>query len=434
MHILITLLSVLSTSADTVTIVDVIRSVPTDNNSTWIVGDHEIKQDSSTKFGSELAVKGNLAKVNFVDEDGVKVASEIRALPLKVANLHDGPYIIRKGVGDYIAISYANGEMLREPLSYSDGIYEFPTRFPEVRKIQIKPNPPSIPSSTFELPEKLLAVSDLEGNLTHLTVFLQKHGVINKHFDWIWGANHLLFNGDSVDRGMRVTELLWFIRKLQKQARDDGGEVHFVIGNHEAMILCDDLRYIHPKYEFIVKEFNIPYHVLFNMKSVLGHWMRAQNSIVQIGDHIFIHAGYSPSLLALNKSHQEINSTIRKSLRPPAWGDRTDIKTSLAWHRQGPLWFRGYFTKHLDTYGPKPTTEEIDAILSAHEASSIIVGHTVVNHIGYLDGDKRLICIDVKWSESGKGEGLLIQGNQLLRLTMDSDTPLELTLNNTSEE
>jgi len=75
MYILITLLSVLSTSADTVTIVDVIRSVPTDNNSTWIVGDHEIKQDSSTKFGSELAVKGNLAKVNFVDEDGVKVAS-----------------------------------------------------------------------------------------------------------------------------------------------------------------------------------------------------------------------------------------------------------------------------------------------------------------------------------------------------------------------
>ena len=435
MHLFIALLfSILSFASEPVTCVDVINSFPTDDKNLWIIGVHEIAQNKNTVFGDGIAVEGNLAKVTYVEEDGVKVAKEIRALPIQAATLSDGPYIIRKSEGNYVAISYVDGKVLREPLTLHEGLYEFITRFPEVKKILVNPNPPSIPSSMVELPKKLLAISDLEGHLDHLTAFLQKHGVIDEHYDWTWGTNHLLFNGDSVDRGSRVTELLWFIRKLQQQARKNGGDVHFIIGNHEAMILCDDLRYLHPKYEFIVNELNIPYPTLFNMTSVLGHWMRAQNAIVQVGPYLFVHAGYSPRLLELNMSHSELNSAIRKTLRPPAWGDRENLKTSLAWHRQGPLWFRGYFNKHLETYGPKPTSEEIDAILETHNATAIFVGHTVVDHIGYLDGDKRLVCIDVKWSKDGKGEGLLIEGDSMLRLTMHSDTPLELTSNDTSAE
>ncbi|MCH2147448.1 MAG: metallophosphoesterase [Phycisphaerales bacterium] len=434
MQILITLFFViLSTTADPVTIVDVIKAFPTDDQNTWVIGEHEIKQNASTTFGSELPVQGNLAKVTFNEEDGIKRATEIKCLPLTASSISDGPYIIKQDEGNYTAISYQHGDVVRKPISLINGRYEISPNFPEVKTIKISPNPPSIPPSTFKQPEQLLAVSDLEGNLDQLTAFLKKHGIINDDYDWDWGSNHLLFNGDSVDRGDRVTELLWFIRKLQQQAREQDGDVHFVIGNHEAMILCDDLRYVHPKYEFVVKEFNIPYTTLFNMRSTLGHWMRAQNSIVQAGPYLFVHAGYSPKLLDLNESIESLNSSIRKTLRPPAWGDRDDLKTSLAWHRQGPLWFRGYFTKHLDTYGPKPTSDEIDAILKTHDAKAIIVGHTVVDHVGYLDDDERLICIDVKWSKPGKAEGLLIQGEQLSRLTMHSDLPLDLKSNNTSE-
>ncbi len=431
--LLLLLFSIFSTTADLYTVVDVINSFPTDENNSWIIGEHEIEQDKSTQFGNAIAEKGNLAKVTFLEQNGTKVATNINVLPMKATSLTDGPYIIRKSNDQYIAISFLNGDEVRDPLTYRDGHYEYPTKFPEVKKIRIHPDPPAISNSTYKQPNKLLAVSDLEGNLDHLTAFLQKHGVIDDQYDWTWNSNHLLFNGDTVDRGDRVTELLWFIRKLQQQARSNGGEVHFVIGNHEAMILCDDLRYLHPKYEYVIKKLKIPYSTLFNMKSVLGHWMRAQNSIVQVGSYLFVHAGYSPSLLALNEPHHEINSAIRKTLRPPPWGDREDLKTSLAWHRQGPLWFRGYFTKHLETYGPKPTSDEIDAILSTHNANAIIVGHTLVPHIGYLDGDHRLICTDVHWETKGKGEGLLIQGNELSRLTMFEDTPIELITINTSE-
>jgi len=69
--------------------------------------------------------------------------------------------------------------------------------------------------------------------------------------------------------------------------------------------------------------------------------------------------------------------------------------------------------------------DRLDAILARHQAKAIIVGHTVTGAIGWLDGDKRLIGIDVHWDTLGEGEGLLIVGDKLSRLTM-SDSNLEL--------
>jgi len=276
-----------------------------------------------------------------------------------------------------------------------------------------------VPQDTVAMPPKALAVSDIEGNLDHLLLFLQLHNVIDNAYNWTWDNNHLLFNGDTVDRGEQVTELLWFIRKLQQQAKEVGGQVHFVLGNHDVMILADDIRYTHEKYKTIVAESGIPYHQLFGKNSVLGKWLRNQNSVVQIGPYLFVHAGYSPELLALNLSHTEINNQIRASLGPPAWPNRVALSTSLAWHSKGPLWYRGYFYKHAEKYGPKPTDDELHAILNRHNAKAIIVGHTVTGDVGYLDRNKKLIGIDVHWDSTGEGQGLLISEGTLSRLSMD---------------
>jgi hypothetical protein len=276
------------------------------------------------------------------------------------------------------------------------------------------------------MPKKLLAVSDIEGNIEHLIQFLQFHKVIDMQCNWSWGTNHLLFNGDSVDRGDKVTELLWFMRKLQQQALKEGGVVHVVLGNHEAMILANDIRYTHPKYKFVAKRMGIEYHNLFSERSVLGNWLRAQNSFVQVGDYLFVHAGYGPELDSLQLTGQEINSQVRQALGPPAWPEKTKLENSLVWHSKGPLWYRGYFDKHSKKYGPKPTSEEIDSILLRHHANTIVVGHTVTGTIGWLDGDKRLIGIDVHWDTDGEGQGLLISDGKQIRVTMtETDAQLE---------
>ena len=336
--------------------------------------------------------------------------------------ISDGPYIFHQKDGTLKSISIVENEVISETIKLQEAGTKIPTTIPFVPIISLGTKSGSIPASKHELPSKLLAVSDLEGNLPHLIQFLQTHNIIDMNFDWAWGDGHLLFNGDSVDRGEQVTELLWFIRKLQQQANAAGGQVHFVLGNHDVMILADDIRYTHNKYKSVAELTGIPYHELFGETSVLGKWLRNQNSIVQIGPYIFVHAGFSPELHKTGLSLTEINNRIRLAIGPPAWPDRDELATSLAWHSKGPLWYRGYFEKHAEKYGPKPTAKELQAILDFHKATAIIVGHTVTGNVGYLDGNKHLIGIDVHWDTMGEGEGLLITNGVRTRLTYDGES------------
>ena len=43
----------------------------------------------------------------------------------------------------------------------------------------------------------------------------------------------------------KVNEILWFVYDLEGQAKEKGGRVHYLLGNHEYMVLYNDLRYIH---------------------------------------------------------------------------------------------------------------------------------------------------------------------------------------------
>jgi hypothetical protein len=346
--------------------------------------------------------------------------------PIVAPTVTDGPYIFVNNDNQLTSISLKNGAIEKTNHLAQQESFIVPTLIPSVQNITISTLREASPASTFPMPAKLLAVSDIEGNLDQLIDFLQFHTVIDAECNWSWGTNHLLFNGDCVDRGDKVTELLWFMRKLQQQAIKSGGNVHVVLGNHEAMIMAGDIRYAHPKYKSTAELLGIPYHELFSEQSVLGAWLRAQNSVVQVGEYLFVHAGYSPELDALQLTPKEINTAIRKTLGPPKWPDRTDLATSLTWHAKGPLWYRGYFDKHGEKYGPKPTSEELDAVLARHHAKAIVVGHTVTGTIGWLDGDKRLIGIDVRWDTKGEGQGLLLSNEKLFRLTMtETDATVE---------
>ena len=342
------------------------------------------------------------------------------------SKIADGPYIFYQKNGEVKSVSLVAAELKTTIMPVIDGIAEVPTSIPSVPIISISPEFDFIPEDSVAMPPKLLAVSDLEGNLDHLLQFLEIYDVIDDAYNWNWGKNQLLFNGDSVDRGEQVTELLWFIRKLQQQASIAGGQVHFILGNHDVMIMANDIRYTHDKYKTIVEATGIPYHLLFGDTTVLGKWLRNQNSVVQVGPYLFTHAGYSPELNKLELSLSEINEKIRKSIGPPAWPERDTLVDSLAWHSKGPLWYRGYFDKHAEKYGPKPNDEELQSILARHNAKAIIVGHTVTGDVGYLDGNKHLIGIDVHWDTPGEGEGLLIENDIRSRLTMDG-TAKELT-------
>ena len=85
----------------------------------------------------------------------------------------------------------------------------------------------------YSMVRSIVAISDIEGNFNGLVSFLINNKIIDDDFNWKFGVGHLVLVGDFVDRGNQVTQVLWLIYKLEYQAKEQGGQVHFILANHE---------------------------------------------------------------------------------------------------------------------------------------------------------------------------------------------------------
>jgi hypothetical protein len=73
--------------------------------------------------------------------------------------------------------------------------------------------------------ERIAAIGDIHGKFKHLVALLKRNGVIDNRLDWNWNSGHLVVLGDVFDKGPSVTESLWFLRKLERQASRAGGRL-----------------------------------------------------------------------------------------------------------------------------------------------------------------------------------------------------------------
>ena len=399
--------------------VGVFQAVATDGTGAWrIGGDAYIVDPNVATIGSVVVPDaGELVRVKFEVRDGTRHATALSPLGFGADSVQDGPYLLWKDADSAMMITVVDGEIVR-------------TEHDEIAAGDVNPTPSVlvpgvVVNSSYESPaadwpdaKRILAVSDLEGNRATFLTFLQGNGVVDEAGRWTWGDGHLVLDGDIVDRGADVTELLWMIRRLEREAQRAGGRVHYVLGNHESMVMAGDLRYIHPKYRFTADRIGETYDALHGPSSEIGRWLRSRNSVIRVGPFLFVHAGYSPELDRLQLGMDEINDAIRSGLGPPAWpaAARADLRTGLIWHQQGPHWYRGYFPQHAAQWGGRPSDEAIAAILERHGAEHVVVGHTLVDEIGWIDDRPTLIGIDVAWRDPGEAAGLLFDGGELHRV------------------
>ena len=96
--------------------------------------------------------------------------------------------------------------------------------------------------STYKNVKKVAALSDIHGQFDLAVKLLVNNKIIDKKLNWRFGKGHLVIAGDIFDRGPKVHETLLLIYKLAQQAKKKGGRVHFLLGNHEYMVLHNDLR------------------------------------------------------------------------------------------------------------------------------------------------------------------------------------------------
>lgn len=269
---------------------------------------------------------------------------------------------------------------------------------------------------TYPMPEELVAISDIEGNFDAFCGFLMKNGIIDPNFNWIFGKGHLVLNGDFVDRGQHVTPTLWLIYKLEEQAKQQGGKIHYILGNHEIMNFQGKYKYADPKYIKLAQMIRTShstkesYKVLYCEASEIGRWLRTKNIVARIGDYLFVHAGLSPEIISLNLSLEDINEITRKNWDKDLYNKpENDKVANFLLGKKGPFWYRGLITDYK--YYNKATAKDLDRLLKTYRVQKIVLGHSVVDSVS-TDYNGKVLRIDVlhgKEKYSSQTQGLLIE-------------------------
>ena len=181
---------------------------------------------------------------------------------------------------------------------------------------------------------------------------------------------------------------------LEKQAHAAGGAVHCLIGNHEAMNLYGDLRYVSPadfasyqtdqsaslrdeayqrhldglrkdpqtaglvsddayrqKWERTHPPGFFERQASFAAAGNFGKWIRGHSTIIRINDMVFLHGGIGPKYARLNI--RKINDEVSKELQ-----DFSKLNEGMVGDREGPLWYRG-----LAEGEEKPLQEHVRGML-----------------------------------------------------------------------
>ncbi len=321
-----------------------------------------------------------------------------------------------------------------------------------------------VAASEWQGVERIVAVGDVHGDFEQFVTVLRSAGVLDSRNRWRGGKTHFVQIGDLNDRGPDSRKIMDLIMDLEKQARRAGGAVHALIGNHEAMNIYGDLRYVTPEefasfsdadserirdyfYEQHLKKLEADparkekpddaYREAWNKEHPLGYfehrfqygpngkygkWIQTHNTIIRINDTIFVHGGISPKYVDFDRD--AINNRIRDELK-----DLQLLKGGLAVDPEGPLWYRGL------AKGEEPALlEHVKQLLQYHGARRIVVGHTPTAGAVLPRFGGRVLLIDVGLAAyyGSRMSCLLMEGDSIyaihrgerLQIPSDPGSPL----------
>ena len=193
--------------------------------------------------------------------------------------------------------------------------------------------------------ERVYAFADVHGAYEELTTLLRSAGLVDANLRWSGGGAHLVSTGDLLDRGADSRKVMDLLMRLQGEARAAGGRMHVVLGNHEAMNVLGDLRYVdkgeyaayaadedpaerarerdaflarHP--ERSAADFDQLFPPgWFGQRQMLGadgpygRWLLSLPVAIRINDTVYMHAG--PSSLLAGRTLEQLTSDYRAALR-----------------------------------------------------------------------------------------------------------------------
>ena len=324
--------------------------------------------------------------------------------------LDDGPYVFHAGDNRLESLWVCAGKVVRKlQRAHAETTIRPRCGYPHALAI-----PTQVERTQMPLPAgaRIVALSDIHGQYGLMLRLLRAHRVIDDKDRWALGRDHLVITGDVFDRGDKVNEVFWLLFQLQQQAHAAGGAVHFLLGNHETMVLYDDLRYINPKYVEVARLLGRPYASLYGADTVIGGWLRTRPVMLKLGDTLFLHGGIAPENLDLVAGIDATNATYRGSLGVAKDTVKADPATARLYDgKRSPIWYRGYFNGEL-------ATPDVRTLVDRLGLARIVVGHTTMDEVVSFHGG-RIIAIDSGIKRGESGQLLFIDNGQLSRGLLD---------------
>lgn len=279
-----------------------------------------------------------------------------------------------------------------------------------------RPPPSDLPRN----PMRLLMLSDIEGQFGRLVALLRAQGVIDSSLRWSYGRGHLVLAGDLVDRGEHVLPVLWLVYRLEAEAEQAGGRVHYLLGNHEQMLLRGDMASWPPRMRATARRAEGGSRALFARDSVLGQWLRTRPVVVRVGDHLFAHGGVSEAFLDADLGVDAANAAARPWLA---------TRRALAPARVQPVLGRAGLTRYRGLAGaaharePDPVAH-LRRVAARYGVRRVAIGHTIAPDI-VLEHDGLLLRLDVHHG-SQVPQAALYEGGMLWRVYADARAPVRL--------
>ncbi|HEY8520971.1 MAG TPA: metallophosphoesterase [Gammaproteobacteria bacterium] len=210
--------------------------------------------------------------------------------------------------------------------------------------------PPSSSRWRRPQPSRVVVVADVHGAYDELVGVLRATGIVDASLAWSGGDAVLVSLGDLLDRGYASRRVMDLLMRLEREAAAAGGSVYVLLGNHEAMNLLGDLRYVSAaeyaafaaeeppavraaEYERYVA--TLPagtadadaraaferlyppgffgHRRAFAPDGTYGAWLLSLPAIVVIGDTAFVHGGLSG--VPIGESLDDINRRLAERLR-----------------------------------------------------------------------------------------------------------------------
>jgi hypothetical protein len=143
------------------------------------------------------------------------------------------------------------------------------------------------------------AVGDAHSDYARLTRALAAAGVIAgqparpEQASWQAGRAVLVSTGDMVDKGPRALDVLRFYQILRQQARNAGGDVVILAGNHEAEFLADPAAKKGAEFASQLHTAGISPADVAECKGDVGSFLCSLSFAARVNDWFFSHAGRS---------------------------------------------------------------------------------------------------------------------------------------------